>query len=242
MRYRTEAGTHKASKRTHQEQMDAMQAQLTDLQEQLRVTKASVPLPPVDVAEYFSPEEIEKYGREQCETMARVARQTAEKQADAKVREAVEPLKQQTQASQTRARESAHDQFYGELARIIPNWREIDAMPKWLAWLEEPDPETGLLYGEILDRHAKALNAQQVAKIMQKWQRSQAHPAPPVAPSSSAGAPTLDTQPPSEDALPQGLTPLRRGEAMEYYKRAALNKVSDEERRVFESRLRLGRP
>lgn len=245
MRYRTEAGMHKSTKRAQQAQIEGMQQQIADLQEKLRAAQASAPPAPIDITEYFTPEEIEKYGPEQCETMARVAKRTAEKQASAAVREAVEPLKQTAQQTQARSAADEMEQFKRELTKLVADWETVDKTQKWQDWLEEPDPETGIQYGLVLDHHVKARNAPAVAKLFQKYRTvTQVQvPVPPVAPMSSAAAPTLETPPnPEGNGLPPGLTPLRKGEAQEFYKRAALGKVSDEERKVFEARLRLGRP
>lgn len=241
-RYHAEVGIHKATRTRHAEQMGEMNQRIAELQEQLRAAQASAPPPKIDLGKFFTPDQIERFGEDQCEAMARASLAAADQRVKDAVAAEVEPLKQQQTHRARAAADDELNQFKSKLTELEPDWETTDKTPAWLDWLEEIDPETELQYGSLVDHHAKARNATAVAKLMRKFKQltHRQVPTPPVTPAGSGAAPHVDTPPPGTPEQPSGLTPLRPGEATAFYTRSALGKVSDEERRIFEARLKLG--
>jgi hypothetical protein len=53
-------------------------------------------------------------------------------------------------------------QLDAAVAAAVPNWQEIDADPRWLQWLSEPDPFTGATRQQVLDDAIAAGSASRV--------------------------------------------------------------------------------
>lgn len=223
--------------RTFQErqgaELERRDRQITELQDKVRSLEANRAPEKIDLKAFFSPEQIERFGEEQCEAMARTALTAASQEAQKLIETEVKPIREREkqQAKQSQAdRETA---FWEKLAELQPNYQEINARQDWLAWLMDQDEATGLVRQDILDSHVATQNAIGVAKLFKAFEAGSKRPVPPVAPRSNAG--NGGTPPPPQAAVKGYPT---RDEIREFYKRSAIGKVSDEERVEFEARLR----
>lgn len=251
-----------ARERTESRQrMNALQTQVSELQGQIETLKLSTPTAAAkpDIATFFTPEQIAKYGDEQCEVMATTAMRAASETAKKLVDAAVQPLKEQRETTQRNEVETAKQAFNDELTRLYPNWPTDDVDPSWIAWLEEIDDMTEEPRGKILDSHVRRGNAGGAARMFKAWKASKKPapapaaaapppppPAPPMTPSSRAGAPGPGdggTQVANSEAAAKGVPSAV--EIKDFYKRQAIKKpgqqgyVTDKERTEFEARLRL---
>ncbi|MBX3603193.1 MAG: hypothetical protein KF863_21440 [Rubrivivax sp.] len=187
----------------------------------------------LDLSAFFSPEQIEHFGEEQCRAMASAATAAAQGEAKRLFEAEVKPIQDRNRADAQRATESRENAFWEKLAELVPDFQEVNASPSWLEWLATPDETTGLVRQDILDRHRQSLNANGVAQVFQRFKAGQAKPpAPPVAPPRGVGPGSADTP-----AAPQKAYPSPK-EIKDFYTRAAIGKVSDKERVEFEARLR----
>jgi hypothetical protein len=67
-----------------------------------------------------------------------------------------------------------------DLAAAVPNYQEIDADPRWLQWLAEPDPLSGATRQQVLDDAIRAGSASRVVAFFNTFQQMRgdaAHPA-----------------------------------------------------------------
>ena len=89
---------------------------------------------------------------------------------------------------------------------------------------------------EILNAHAGAQNAAKVASMFKRYLKESKPkaPEPPIAPHGTA----TNAGGSSNDAPAQAQGAPNRAEIKDYYRRAALGKVSDAERVQFEARLK----
>ncbi len=218
------------------------QATIEDLKSKV---SASTPPDEIDVTAFFSADEIEKYGEEQCRIMAATAQRTAQVQVKKAMDAALQPLRQRQEqearddAAQRRAR------FEEALTERLPNWREIDADDNapWHAWLTEVNPDTGETHNDTLTRFVTRNDAAGTAGVFSKFLKLTATtsaPTPPVAPPSagSGEAPA----PPAPPAHTPGTGYPSSQEIKDYYKAAALGKLKTEAIVAFEARLKLPRP
>lgn len=208
---------------------------LNETQEQIRTLQASTQSSTaIDITKLFTPEQIDKFGEEQCETMAQTAMTAAQTQIQKLVETEIQPIRDRERQKVETEVKSELTRFRDRLAELVPGYETIDVEEPWLAWLAQVDPESDLDRGEILDRHIKRLNADAVAKMFKAYLKTKDLPVPPVA-VRSKGASSGDT-PPQGNA---NLTAPSNAEVKDYYARSAKRQVSDKERVEFEARLKL---
>ncbi len=211
-----------------------LKQQVAELQDANRALEASKPAPEtvIDLSEFFSPAEIEQYGEEQCKVMVRSAIRAAAKTAKpAEVRPAPAAEPPPAQTHQTNPALAA---FVQQLTELVPEYQEWDHDPRWLAWLNEE--QNGVQRQALLNVHIGNHDAKKVAKMFNDWDRSVAVPTPPITPGGTGAAPSSEAV---RESPSEGLTYPTQAEIKDFYKRAALNKVKDEERTKFEARLAL---
>ncbi len=238
-RFTVTSGLLAAERRERQGETSTLNQRMTELQEQLRTLQANKPEPAVDVSQYFTSEQIEQFGEEQCMAMAKAAQTAAQAATKAAIEAEVKPIReaQQRDAEQTAA--SAKRSFVDELATLVPDYVVIDASDEWKAWLAQEDEASGLDRGEILDKHVRLRNAQRTARMFEDFRKTRLpRSEPPVVGRGDAAGPTGEAP-----AVPQaGLKPPTDLEVKDYFKRASLGKVKDSERVEFEARLKLRAP
>lgn len=225
---------------------EGLHQQVADLNTQLRSAQAAPkPAQTIDVSQFFSPEEVEKYGQEQCEAMARVALKASGKSVEDQIAAAVQPLKDRQTRSDADALAHAKNVFTEQLIELYPNFLKADVDPRWLAWLADDD-ENGVQRQEILDIHIGKRDARACARMFKAWEKTLAPvaatpppPAPPITPSGSGAAPGSDTPEAPQNAEAAAAGYPGKTEIKEFYKNAALGKVKPDERVKFEARLAL---
>jgi hypothetical protein len=111
---------------------------------------------------YLTHDDVQNYGHELIDFAQRAAAQYAAPHLQ-RVEEENAEMRRQI-AIQTRARLDA------DLAAAVPNWREIDNDPRWLAWLSETDPLTGATRQRVLDDAIAAGSASRVIAFFNTFQ------------------------------------------------------------------------
>lgn len=209
--------------------------ELTELREKVRTLEAKQRTEPsqLDVSLFFTDEQVEHFGKDQCEAMARAAMKAAGQQAQAVIEAEVKPIRERSEARDRQVAETKESAFWEKLAELAPNYQETNVKPEWLEWLAEVDEATGLVRQDILDRHRGALNATGVAKLFKAFDAAVERPKPPVTPPRSAAGGAGG----EASAAPTKGYPTA-AEIRDHYKRAAIGKVSDKERVEFEARLK----
>ncbi len=233
-------GVLRKSREDHRAEVQGFRQQLSDLQEQVRSLQAKTPSSEpetFDLSAYFTPEQVEEYGEEQCKVMAKAAQKAARQQAQQLIDAEIAPLKERQAAEKQDQAAVRQEAFQDALTELVPDFRTIDVSPGWLEWLAQEDPSSGIVRQRILDTHVSAMSASKVGKMFQEYLASTKRevPAPPVAPHGSGAAGGGGSEIPQMDAAggyPTG------AEIKEFYKRSALGKVKDDERVKFEARLK----
>jgi hypothetical protein len=212
--------------------------QIAELQSQIRALQDSVPRPEsaIDLSRFFTAEQIEALGEDECRVMASTAVKAAADQVKATVAAELQPLKDAQKLSQEQSAKAAQDGFVDKLSELVPDYAAIDVEQGWRDWLAQENDD-GVQRQMVLDTHVGALNATKVAKMFKDYKASLAPtPKPPVTPSGTGAAPNNDAP-----RNPRGLVGLTGAEVKEFYTRAALGKVTDAQRVEFEARMKLPR-
>ena len=234
-RFEVTSGMLAAERKAKKDVEDRLTRQITELQTQTRTLQAAVPAAPIDLAEFYTPEEIEKWGAEQCEAMIRGALRAAKKTTDERIAAEVQPLREQRERDDQTAAENSKREFMDKIHEQVPDFDDAD--PRWVAWLQEIDPNTDAPRQAVLTIHVTARNAAGCVKVIKAWQASLKTPTPPITPSGTGAAPGVgDAVMPSAEAVNALVAPTD-AEVKDFYKRAALGKVKDAERIAFEARM-----
>lgn len=216
---------------------NAFHQRITELQQQIATLQAGAPAPQADPRSLLTPEQIETLGDEESQAVAQAAAKAAEQAAQRVLDERLKPLEERAAQDQAQAARSQKQAFLDRLTEMVPEWEAMDADQAWLDWLAQDDQATGLPRQQILNTHVGRYDAAKAAKMFQSFKELHTPPTPPVAPHGS-GAVVAGEIPQPDGAATR---PLTATEITAFYKRAALGKVSNEERVVFEKRMKLPR-
>jgi hypothetical protein len=233
-RFRVTQGMLERERRDRVADQERSQQQQNELREQLRQAQAAQPANSgVDLSQFFTPEQIEQYGPDQCQTLAHVAIKAAREQTQA----AMQPIREQQERQQETATREKRNAFFDALGQLVPDYEQVDASEPWRLWLAEHDETTGMVRQDILNRHMTDSRADRVARMFTQFKATLVpQAAPPVAPAGRAGAQQAPMQPQPTKGYPSA------AEIRDFYKRAAIGKVKDAERQEFEARMQAHRP
>jgi hypothetical protein len=220
-------GMFDAERRTRKEEQAQHAAALSELQEQLRIARSQAPQTPeaIDIAKFFTAQEIEQYGEEQCRVMAAAADKAAREQVRAALDAELKPIREERQRDAEQSKADARRDFTAKLGALVPDFATIDADEAWQAWLAEKDPVTRLVRQQMLNAYVADRDAEATAALFDAFKASRpTAPQPPVAARGRGG-------PPDDVPAPQpALGYPSESEIKAHYKAAKLGKVTDKER------------
>lgn len=231
-RFKVTAGVLTAERESRKAQVVEFNQRLTELQEQIAQLQAKAPTQPTDLGKYFTPEQVEELGEEECRARVAMIERAVADQLAAVVEKEVKPLRDARANQQANEQQDRKAAFLDKLGELVPEYAETDTSDEFHAWLAQVNDD-GVLRQAILDTHVRAYNAPMVAKVFQSYLKTKAVPQPPVTPHGSGATGASPTAPSTSLTMP---TPA---EIRDYFKRAALNKVTDKERVEFDARMKL---
>jgi hypothetical protein len=191
-RYLSREGRYQEALRTVAEQQDQL-AQLSEelmrtqeLIQQRQAPQAPTPPPP----SYLTQDDRKNFGDELIDLSMRAARQVLTPEM-ARLQEENDRMRTQLLRAAKRTIDQALDY-------AVPNWREINKNPRFVAWLRLPDVYSSRIRKQLLDEAAAAVDASRVIRFFQGFldeERATGHIA--AQPSSSLPPPA-----PREAAIP----------------------------------------
>ena len=236
-RFEVTAGVLKAERDGRKADAQGFQQQISELREQMRSLQTTqTPSTAVDLGQFFTPEQVTLLGEDEATAIAKAALSTAQKTVKDAIEAEIKPLKDAAKNAQVQEAKDRATAFQDKLTEQVPNWQAIDAGDDWKAWLAEEDESTGVERQGLLDAHVSKANAVKVAAMFRAFLKTKELPVPPVTPNGTGASPGGE---PPVQPNPQGLGKPTPAEVKDFYKRAALGKVKDQERIAFEARLRL---
>ena len=141
-RFEVTSGMLAAERKAKKDVEDRLTRQITELQTQTRTLQAAVPAAPIDLAaEFYTPEEIEKWGAEQCESddSRSIARREEDHLTNGLPLRFSRSVTSGNADDQTAA-ENSKREFMDKIHEQVPDFDDAD--PRWVAWLQEIDPNT----------------------------------------------------------------------------------------------------
>lgn len=148
-------------------------------------------------ARLVSQQEVEEYG-DSLEVMRKVSREeigpVMQRLAaiEGYLQQMQNNLVPQVQQVVQRQVQSAEQVFWSELARAVPNWREVNDNPDFQSWLLEADPLTGITRQTYLEDAQRSLEAHRVANFFRTWLEKSGQA--PVAQSSGTSRSTAQSK------------------------------------------------
>lgn len=241
-RFNVTDGMLKADRKRHAEALQALQGQLQNALARIRELedKAATGSDEINLEEFFTAEEIETLGEDQARIQARAIIKQAKRIASETVAREVEPLRQKQKEDVEREAKTAQQKFLDGLTELAPNWQAVNADERWLAYLEQKEPNTGLYRQTILDYAQAEGDFERVAKMIKDFEAT-LNPVsvPPEPPTVPQGKPVVPGAPPPPPVSGRG-HPTKQ-EIRDYYKRRSIGKISQEEISDFEARMNAAR-
>lgn len=216
-KYRVLQGKYNAEVPRLQTQVREMSSNMQNLQSQLVTTQAlmqslnqrqaSAPaqapaaVPPAS-ARLVKDEEVKTFGPDLYDFIQRAAREVmpqAPAQPNAQVTQQVQQVKQQVDQIASKVAVNDQQKMVALLDEKVPDWSKLNTDEAFLAWLEQPEPYSGVKRFQLFDEAAARFDGPRVAAFFKGFQNEHA-PTPtqpqapaPAAPAASAAPPmTLD--------------------------------------------------
>ena len=172
-------------------------AEVPRLQAQLRETNAKLQ----ELTQRLSQQEAQKVNDKEREAASDLygkdltdyINETAERIA----RDKYEELKQNFQQVDTALAKTEKQNFLSEVSAQVPNWKEVDKDPQWVAWLQEEDAVWGQPRQVALEHAASTHDVQRVVQLFKTFLT--------LHPPQTAAAPS------APNSLDQHLTPRTVG-------------------------------
>ncbi len=236
-RFNVVSGILKREREERKDEAARLNQEISTLSQQVAKLEVAKPVASdVDLSAFFTSEQIEKLGEDQCKAMVRTALGVTRNELQSHIEAAVKPLQEEAKRTQEQSIAQRRAEFEDRLAEVVPTYQQIDTDPRWHEWLSIVDPATGLVRQDLLNRHVSRFDAPRVAGMFSAFLKdSGAAPvsSPPVAPAASVA--------PANDApfVSHAKGYPSKDEIRDYYKRSALGKVREAEVKEFEARLQL---
>lgn len=162
-KYKVLQGKYNAEVPILQNANNALTGRVTEMEQQLNqmIAAQATPSEPVEPGSHVTAEEIEDYGSDMIDVVKRAAREEFEpllaqlQQENGQLRGLLGSVQESTVRND---RQTMLDTLDGEVA----NWRELNAQPEFLGWLENVDPYSG---HKKLDLLRQAFEGNNVSRV-----------------------------------------------------------------------------
>jgi len=184
-KYSTLKGKYDAEVPRLHQQVRQLTEQLDMFREELDAAKKVKEQAPAEKVSYVTDADREEFGEELIDVQRRVAREVAA-EFEAKI-ERQEQIIEALQKKLAQTGEQVGEMSFGQrLRQLVPDFDQIDADERWVAWLNEYDP---MLRGPRRDQAQAAFNAgdaEAVAHYVKLWKQELAPAQEPVRASRQA--------------------------------------------------------
>lgn len=179
-----------------------------------------------EVKKYFTTEQIERLGEDECRELLRVHRQMADdasRVTKASVQRELSSVLESVNAEKQSLAALKQEQFFGTVDALMPEWRNIDNDPAFMTWLEEVDPMSGHTRRELGISARDSLNAKRFAAIYTAFKDSQAKSTSVASPKRLLpnGVPSASTPTSQPKQAPVSLSEIKEYQSKQargYYK------------------------
>lgn len=175
-KYRTLQGMYNAEVPRLHAQNKEMQQRVQQMEQLLASLSAqkSVSQAPQVAENLVTAQDVEEYG-ESIDIMRKVSREELVPVAQrlGKIEQMLQQMQTnvvpQVQAVVKQQAVSAEQQFWSELTKLVPNWRDVNDNQDFQSWLLDIDPLTGIARQTYLEDAQRSLDAGRVANFFRTW-------------------------------------------------------------------------
>lgn len=183
-KWRSLQGSYNAQMRRNGEleqrlnQMQTLIATMTEVQ-----TQSPPQAQQQDDYRLLSEDEVSEYG-ESVDVMRKVSREELTPlvqrmmQIERSLGDVTGRIVPQVQGLADQQHQTAEQNFWGSLAQLVPDWREVNEDAEFQGWLLEVDPLTGSTRQAFLEQAQQRLDAGRVAQFFMTWKGAFTQPAP----------------------------------------------------------------
>lgn len=240
-RFKTLQGMSEAEKTRLKNHISGLESRLVELEDTVKRVKSQPSNSPVDLTKYLSQEEIDTYGADVIKAVVKAAKAAADEESGQKMKDELNrqlnPIKEKLNATEVELQTRLEDQFWDELNKKFPKWIEVNENPKWLEWLAQRDPLSGVHRQDLLNSAQKNKDSDRVVAMFTAFTQSSPAPQPvtnkqqQVVPDPVAAPSTLA---PSVDARP-----MTGAEIKKFYSDVAMGKYRfrPQEKEAIEKRI-----
>jgi hypothetical protein len=164
-KYNVLQGKYNAEVPRLQQDNNALQGRMNELEQQLRNMQMAPPYEeaePTRTESLLKPDEIEDYGEDMIDVVKRAAREEFAP-ALSKLKQENEGLRALLGGMQQQTAISARDAMLGTLDSELKNWRQVNSHPDFIGWLENVDPYSG---HKKLDMLRQAYEGNNTARVL----------------------------------------------------------------------------
>lgn len=240
-KYRTLQGVFNAEQGRWNAEKKVLETRITALESAAAAKPAPAPAAPTV---NFDEKDVETYGPELLQMVSRQAQAMASQIVQEKLAELkpqLDQTREQVTSVATHVYRSNEDKFYGELAKEVPDWEQVNSDPRWLNWLGEVDQLSGVARQVYLNNAQEQLNHTRVANLFKAFKEAAGmnKPAPqaPAAPSLSPSPRTVGTA--SAPTPREPVTSVSRSQIAAHYRRSATDRAyrDSADHKAFEARI-----
>lgn len=240
-KYRTLQGVFSAETGRLKAENDVLRAEVTALKTAAAAKPAPAPAAP---AVNFDEKDVETYGPELLQMVSRQAQAMASQIVQEKLAELkpqLDQTREQVTSVATHVYKSNEEKFYGELAKAVPDWEAVNADARWLNWLGEVDPLSGVERQVYLNNAQGQLDHNRVAALFKAFKDAAGlnKPAPqaPAAPSMSPSPRTVGNA--SAPTPREPVTSVTRSQIAAHYRRSSTDRAyrDSADHKAFEARI-----
>jgi hypothetical protein len=171
-RYRSLQGKYDSEVPQLHSQLRAQGEQLQVVLQELQALRATKPVEPEKPL--VSKEDETAFGADLIDLIRRVSAAQFEQLAARVMGKYEQQLQQMTDRVGTMAQvqnKTAEQRFWEDIAKDVPDWKDINSDPDFLEWLATIHPLVGAQYQAILANAQQQLNAQQVVAVFNEWKK-----------------------------------------------------------------------
>lgn len=237
-KYKTLQGVLAANKRDADARVLTLESKIASM----AAAPAPAPAPPAP-APLVTDKDLETYGADMLDLIRRQATEMAQKivaEQMAQLKPEMDQTRDHIKTVEQQVYQNEGEKFYGELAKAVSDWETINQDPRFLDWLGQVDPLSGVERQGLLEAAGKKLDHKRVATIFETFKAdaglNKPAPAPTPAPAPSPSPRTVGNAPPSRS---EPVTSVKRSEIQAHYRRGSTDVAyrGSDEYKAIEARI-----
>lgn len=178
-----------------QQTISSLEGRLVNMEGMMSRMSAAPPAPPADpqndARSLVSQADIDTFGPEFMDVVARVAKQHFSEERSTLEKE-IGDLRKQVGGVAQHVSADAQAQLFARMDQEVPDWRVQNDDAQFLAWLRLPDPYSGAIRHELLKQAFARNDTARVLNFFKGFRTEEAAVAPPAPPAPPSGRPSLE--------------------------------------------------